>query len=83
MAVPGLIIAWLIKRSSPGPVFYHQERMGLDGKQFVVYKFRTMPLDAEDDRARCGPTRTTRGRRRSAAGCAGTTSTSGRSSGTC
>jgi Undecaprenyl-phosphate glucose phosphotransferase len=47
MAVPGMIIAWLIKRESHGPVFYEQERMGLDGKQFVVYKFRTMPLDAE------------------------------------
>ena len=52
MLIPGLIIAWLIKRGSPGPVFYHQERMGLDGKQFRVYKFRTMPLDAE---ARTGP----------------------------
>jgi Undecaprenyl-phosphate glucose phosphotransferase len=49
MAVPGLIIAGFIKRSSPGPVFYKQERMGLDGKQFVVYKFRTMPLDAEPE----------------------------------
>ncbi len=49
MAIPGLIIAWLIKRSSPGPVFYNQERMGLDGKQFIVYKFRTMPLDAEPE----------------------------------
>jgi Undecaprenyl-phosphate glucose phosphotransferase len=48
MLVPGLIIAWLIKRGSPGPVFYHQDRMGLDGKQFAVYKFRTMPMDAED-----------------------------------
>ena len=38
----------MIKRSSPGPVFYAQERMGLDGKQFTVYKFRTMPIDAED-----------------------------------
>jgi Undecaprenyl-phosphate glucose phosphotransferase len=47
MAIPGLIISWLIKRSSPGPVFYTQERMGLDGKQFEVYKFRTMPLNAE------------------------------------
>jgi Undecaprenyl-phosphate glucose phosphotransferase len=47
MALPGLFIAWLIKRSSPGPVLYHQERMGLDGKQFTVYKFRTMPLDSE------------------------------------
>jgi len=52
MLVPGLIIAWLIKRGSPGPVFYHQNRMGLDGKQFAVYKFRTMPLDAEE---RSGP----------------------------
>jgi len=49
MAVPSLVIAGLIKRGSPGPVFYHQERMGLDGKQFVVYKFRTMPMDAEDE----------------------------------
>jgi Undecaprenyl-phosphate glucose phosphotransferase len=49
MAIPGAIIAWLIKRSSSGPIFYHQERMGLDGKQFTVYKFRTMPVDAEED----------------------------------
>jgi Undecaprenyl-phosphate glucose phosphotransferase len=49
MAVPGLLIAWLIKRSSRGPVFYHQERMGLDGRAFTVYKFRTMPVDAEDE----------------------------------
>jgi Undecaprenyl-phosphate glucose phosphotransferase len=46
--VPGLLISWLIKRSSNGPVFYHQTRMGLDGRAFTVYKFRTMPLDAED-----------------------------------
>ena len=46
--VPALIIAGLIKRSSPGPVFYTQERMGLDGKAFTVYKFRSMPVDAED-----------------------------------
>lgn len=49
MAVPGLIIAWLIKRTSPGPVFYQQQRMGLDGRRFTVYKFRTMPVDAETD----------------------------------
>jgi Undecaprenyl-phosphate glucose phosphotransferase len=48
MAIPGLIIAWLIKRDTPGPAFYHQERMGLDGKQFSVYKFRTMPVTAEE-----------------------------------
>jgi Undecaprenyl-phosphate glucose phosphotransferase len=46
--VPALVIAWLIKRSSPGPVFYRQERMGLDGRAFSVYKFRSMPVDAED-----------------------------------
>jgi Undecaprenyl-phosphate glucose phosphotransferase len=47
-AIPALIIAGLIKRSSPGPVFYTQERMGLDGKSFTVYKFRSMPIDAEE-----------------------------------
>ncbi|MEO7192682.1 MAG: undecaprenyl-phosphate glucose phosphotransferase [Vicinamibacterales bacterium] len=46
--IPALIIAGLIKRSSPGPVFYTQLRMGLDGKAFTVYKFRSMPVDAED-----------------------------------
>ncbi|HET9703245.1 MAG TPA: undecaprenyl-phosphate glucose phosphotransferase [Vicinamibacterales bacterium] len=49
MALPGMIIAWIIKRTSPGPVFYAQERMGLDGKAFTVYKFRTMPVDAESE----------------------------------
>lgn len=49
MALPALVIGWMIKRESAGPVFYRQERMGLDGKQFTVYKFRTMPLDAEED----------------------------------
>ena len=43
-----VIVAWLIKRSSPGPVFYSQERMSLDGQSFRVYKFRSMPLNAED-----------------------------------
>jgi Undecaprenyl-phosphate glucose phosphotransferase len=42
-----LVIAWMIKRSSPGPVFYSQERMSLDGQSFKVYKFRSMPIDAE------------------------------------
>jgi Undecaprenyl-phosphate glucose phosphotransferase len=47
-AIPAAIIALVIKRSSPGPVFYTQERMGLDGKSFKVYKFRSMPIDAEE-----------------------------------
>jgi Undecaprenyl-phosphate glucose phosphotransferase len=47
--LPALLVAWLIRRGSPGPVFYTQKRMGLDGKAFTVYKFRSMPVDAEDD----------------------------------
>ncbi len=46
-AIPALIIAGLIKRGSPGPVLYAQERMGLDGHAFAAYKFRSMPTDAE------------------------------------
>jgi Undecaprenyl-phosphate glucose phosphotransferase len=48
LAVPLAIIAALVKWSSPGPVFYRQERMGLDGKAFTVYKFRSMRQDAEE-----------------------------------
>jgi Undecaprenyl-phosphate glucose phosphotransferase len=43
------VVSILIKRGSPGPVFYTQERMGLDGKAFHVYKFRSMYVGAEDD----------------------------------
>lgn len=42
-----VLIAILIKITSPGPVFYRQERMGLDGKLFTMLKFRTMREDAE------------------------------------
>jgi exopolysaccharide biosynthesis polyprenyl glycosylphosphotransferase len=42
-----LLIALLIKLTSKGPVMYHQERMGLDGKKFTMHKFRTMVSDAE------------------------------------
>jgi Undecaprenyl-phosphate glucose phosphotransferase len=48
LAIPFAIIAALVKWTSPGPVFYRQERMGLDGKAFTVYKFRSMHEDAED-----------------------------------
>src|SRR6185503_9685531 len=42
LAIPFGIIAALVKWTSPGSVFYKQERMGLDGKGFTVYKFRSM-----------------------------------------
>jgi Undecaprenyl-phosphate glucose phosphotransferase len=42
-----LIVSVLVKLTSRGPVFYHQERMGLDGRRFVIHKFRTMIIDAE------------------------------------
>ncbi len=46
-AVPMAIVALLIKITSSGPVFYRQERMGLDGKLFSMLKFRSMRVDAE------------------------------------
>ena len=49
VSVPFGVIAALIKSTSEGPVFYKQERMGLDGKAFQVYKFRSMYLGAEDE----------------------------------
>lgn len=45
---PVMILAsLLIKLTSPGPVFYRQQRVGKDGKTFTLYKFRTMVRDAE------------------------------------
>lgn len=43
-----LVLAALIKRSSPGPAFYKQKRCGEAGKPFTIYKLRTMPMDAEE-----------------------------------
>lgn len=42
-----ILMAVLIKLESPGPVFYVQERMGLDAKPFQMLKFRSMRADAE------------------------------------
>jgi Undecaprenyl-phosphate galactose phosphotransferase WbaP len=42
------LIALLIKASSRGPVFYKQERVGLHGRRFYAWKFRTMVLDADE-----------------------------------
>jgi exopolysaccharide biosynthesis polyprenyl glycosylphosphotransferase len=43
------LIALLIKFDSKGPVFYAQERVGMDGRIFLVYKFRTMLVDADSE----------------------------------
>ncbi len=42
-----LVVAWLIRRDSPGPVIYRQKRIGVDGREFTIFKFRTMRVDAE------------------------------------
>jgi exopolysaccharide biosynthesis polyprenyl glycosylphosphotransferase len=46
-AIPMLVIALLIKLFSPGPVFFRQQRSGLNGAPFTLYKFRTMVTNAE------------------------------------
>lgn len=44
-----LVIALLVKTTSKGPVIYRQERIGLHGKPFMIWKFRTMTVDAEEE----------------------------------
>ncbi len=44
-----MIIALLIKLDSSGPVLFKQERLGLNGTPFMIYKFRSMRTDAEKD----------------------------------
>ncbi len=51
-----MILAFLIKLESEGPVFYTQERMGLDGKRFMMLKLRSMRTNAENE---TGPVWTT------------------------
>jgi exopolysaccharide biosynthesis polyprenyl glycosylphosphotransferase len=41
------VLAVLIKLTSTGPIFFRQERVGLNGRKFMLYKFRTMVPDAE------------------------------------
>jgi sugar transferase (PEP-CTERM system associated) len=58
-----LVTAVLIKLESRGPVFYSQERVGKNGRTFVLSKFRSMRVDAEQDGpvwASKGDSRTTR-----------------------
>lgn len=49
--LPLLVIAFLIRLDSEGPVLFKQERMGKDGKIFTIYKFRTMCISAPKEKA--------------------------------
>lgn len=52
-----IIIGFIIKITSPGPILYIQERIGLDGTTFPLMKFRSMRIDAEKN---TGPVRNTK-----------------------
>jgi sugar transferase (PEP-CTERM system associated) len=58
-----LLVALAVKLDSPGPVFFRQERVGRNGREFTVWKFRSMRTDAEAGGAQWavqGDTRVTR-----------------------
>lgn len=47
LSPPLAIVALLVKFTSPGPIFFRQQRSGLNGRPFTLYKFRTMVTNAE------------------------------------
>ena len=47
LSIPMLIAAVLVRLSSPGPIMFKQQRSGLNGRPFTIYKFRTMVSNAE------------------------------------
>lgn len=48
MGVAFIFVAPIIKKQSPGPVFFKQKRVGKNGRTFYIYKFRSMYMDAEE-----------------------------------
>lgn len=50
--IPMCVVGLAVKLTSPGPVFYTQERLGKDGKSIRICKFRTMVSDSEIDAIR-------------------------------
>ena len=51
LAVPMLLIMLIVYLDDPGPVFFSQYRVGLGGKHFKMYKFRSMRVDAPSESA--------------------------------
>lgn len=49
LGIPMLLLMPVIRADSPGPAIFRQERLGKGGKPFVIYKYRTMQMDAELD----------------------------------
>ena len=49
LAIPMMIVALIIIIDSPGAPIFKQERLGINGKPFMIYKFRSMRLDAEEN----------------------------------
>jgi len=49
LGIPMLVLAFLVKLTGKGPVFFKQVRMGVGGKAFNIWKFRSMRVDAEED----------------------------------
>ena len=48
-SIPAIILSVLIKLGSKGPIFFKQKRIGLDKREFSIYKFRTMRTDTPKD----------------------------------
>jgi putative colanic acid biosynthesis UDP-glucose lipid carrier transferase len=53
---PVTLLVWALQwRQSPGPVFYHQQRSGLQNRPFVMLKYRTMHVDNRDEALQAAP----------------------------
>jgi len=51
LGLPMLIIAFLVRKTTKGPALFKQKRIGLNGRKFIMYKFRTMYTDLQQRRS--------------------------------